>query len=439
MTTPKEQSTIPKSVQAATTVSQPVVEESDDVIHTNHFPCSFACDLTFYQYDVSVEEYHMKKNEYINVTSREKRRHFVFDLLLTKAIHPTAVCWYDEGSCIYSTTNLKDKLPIVHDKEEQGYQRRLTIKSLSATSSTNDLDQSSVRIIETLIKQVLKEQFKAIGSVFYEWDAQADREDAYDLLTGFKQAICLTESGPTLNLDTTITRFYPHFDLLTFILERLLQQNLSTFRGQLSDWQYDQIGNRLKGVEVTTDQSDHQDKYVLTGHFSDDLPGKILIKGQERLSEYYKHLGFELKYPHLYCMKAHPIGKPHYLVDLPIERCRLQEWQPVKEDESTKPVPAPPVDKRFRSIMAAINSCNFHDDELCKEIQLEIHCERMMEIPYETLRKRQITLSKQGSFTKPISIDKMGFIYLTDRHQSNARSIQEKLLYSFYDVSIRFS
>jgi hypothetical protein len=439
LTTSKEQSTIPKSVQAARIVPQQVSEDSDDVIYTNHFPCSFARDLTFYQYDVIVEEYHGKQNKYIDVQSREKRRQFVSDLLLAKQIHPTAVCWYDEGSCIYSTTDFKDKLPIVHEKEEQGYRRRLTIKSLSATSGTNDLDQSSIRIIETLIKQVLKEQFKAIGPVFYRWDGETHRDGPYDLLTGFKQALCLTESGPTLNLDTTITRFYPHSDLLPFIWERLLQQDESAFHGMLTDRQYDQIGNRLKDVEITTAQSDHQKTYVLTGRFSDQLPGKTFIEGQEHLLDYYKHIGFELRFPQLYCLKAHRLGNPQHLVDLPIELCCLREWQQVVEDESTKPVPAPPVTERFYSIMDAIRSCNFHDDELCKEIQLEICCEGMTAIPYETLRKRQITLSRQGGFTNPISIDKMAFIYLAERRQPNARQVQEKLLNNFYDVNIIFS
>jgi hypothetical protein len=340
---------------------------------------------------------------------------------------------------MYSTTDFKDKLPFIHEKEEQGYQYRLTIKSLSATSGTNDLDQSSIRIIETLIKQVLTEQFKVIGSVFYRWDAEANRDGPYDLLRGFKQALCLTESGPTLNVDTTITRFYPHLDLLSFIWERLLQQDRVPFQGRLLDQQYDQIGNHLKDVEVTTVQSDHQKKYVLTGYFSRDLPRNVIIKGQENLLDYYKHLGFELRYPQLYCLKAYPLGNSQHLVDLPIEVCYLREWQQVKEDESTKPVPAPPVNERFDSIIEAIRYCNFHENELCKEIQLEVDCEEMMAIPYETLRKRQIIQTRQGGFTNPISIDKMGFIYLADRQQQNARQMQEKLLNNFYDVSIRFS
>ncbi|CAF4352210.1 unnamed protein product, partial [Adineta steineri] len=143
LTTPNKQSTTSKCI--------PTTEDTDDVIYTNHFPCSFVRDLTFYQYDAIVEEYHEKQNKYINVSSREKRRQFVSDLFLAKTIHQTAVCWYDEGSCIYSTTDFQDKLPFVYENEEQRYRYRLTIKSLSATSSTNDLDQSSIRIIETLI------------------------------------------------------------------------------------------------------------------------------------------------------------------------------------------------------------------------------------------------------------------------------------------------
>ncbi|CAF1157499.1 unnamed protein product [Rotaria sp. Silwood1] len=416
LTTPEKQSTAPKSVQASGTALQQVEDDSDDVIYTNHFPCSFSLDLTFYH--------------------REKRRQFVSDILFAKTIHATAVCWYDEGSCMYSTTNFKDKLPIIYEKEEHGYQRRLTINGPSTTSGTKYLDQSSIRIIETLIKQVLKQQFKVVGSVFYRWDEEADQDGPYNLLTGFKLAMCLTESGPTLNVDTTITRFYPHLDLLAFILERLLK-NESSFRGSLLDRHYDQIGNRLKDVEVTTAQSNYEKIYILTGYFSDQLPEKTPIKEQGNLLNYYKHLGFELRYPQLYCVKAYPLGNPQNLVDLPIELCCLREWQQVKEDENTKPVPAPTVDKRYHSILTAIRYCNFHDDELCKEIQLEVNCQTMMGIPYETLSKRQIILGRQGAFTNPVSIDNMAFIYLAERQQPNARQIQEKLLNNFYDAANR--
>ncbi|CAF1310776.1 unnamed protein product [Rotaria sordida] len=393
LTTPKEQSTAPKSVQPSRIALQQVEEDnSDDVVYTNHFPCSFARDLTFYQYDVIVEEYHKKQNKYINISSREKRRQFVSDILLGKTIHPTAVCWYDEGSCMYSTTNLKDKLPIIYEKEEQGYQRRLTIKSLSATSGTNDLDQSSIRIIETLIKQVLKEQFKAIGSVFYRWDEEPDQDGPYDLLTGFKQAMCLTESGPTLNVDITITRFYPHLDLLTYIWERLLQ-NKSPFHGWLSDRQYDQIGNRLKDAEVTTIQSDHQNKYVLTGYFSDNLPENTFIERQGNLLDYYKHLGFELRYPKLYCLKAYRLGNPQNIVDLPIELCCLEEWQQVKEDENTKPIPAPSVSlatqcANFTKVQR-ISNLRSYCDKLLKSVNTKLSGENkqiaQLQTPIKTM------------------------------------------------------
>ena len=430
--------TTPKGAQASRVQPQQhqVVDDTDDIIYANHFPCSFARDLTFYQYDAFVEEYHERRNEYINATSREKRRQFVSDVLLAKKIHPTAICWYDEGSCMYSTTNFQDKLPIVYEDDGQGRRYRLTVKSLSATSGTNDLNQSSIRVIETLIKQVLKEQFKAIGSVFYRWDEEPRRDGPYDLLTGFKQALCLTEDGPTLNLDITITRFYPHLDLLPFLWERLLQQRQSDFRGVLSDQQYNHIAGYLKDIEVTTMQSDYQNKYVLTGRFSNQLPKQIFINQEENLLDYYKRLKCELQFPQLYCLKAHAVGKPDNVIDLPIELCSLAEWQEVKADESTKPVPAPPVDERYRSIMAAIKDCNFYDSPLCAEIQLQVNCDEMMAVPYEWLEKRHIRSCRQARFTRPIDIDKMGFIYLADHRQPNARPVQNKFLNTFYEVSI---
>ncbi|UJR32244.1 hypothetical protein I4U23_019710 [Adineta vaga] len=302
-----------------------------------------------------------------------------------KIIHPTAVCWYDEGSCIYSTTILSDTFPMIYEKEDRGYRYRLTINSQSATSSTNDFDQSSIRIIETLIKQALKEQFKCIGSVFYRWDEECKPDGPYDLLNGFRQALCLTESDVTLNVDTTTTRFYPHMELLPFIWERLLKTENRPFAGRLSDQQYRQISNNLKDVEVTTMQSENEKTYVLTGDFSQQLPAQIPVREQNLLN-YYKDLGFPLRYPNLYCLKAYKQNHQEEIVDLPIELCQLGEWQQVKEDENTKPVPAPPVNARFHSIMRVVQNCNFDDSALFREIQLEVGCAEMMDVSYDTLR-----------------------------------------------------
>lgn len=428
----------PSTTPKMNTQQQQQDEDAGNVIYTNHFPCSFANDLTFYQYDATVEEYHDRDQKYIPFSNREKRRQFVTDILFEKKIHPTAICWYDEGSCMYSTTNLQDKLPIVHENEEQRRRYRLTVNSLSATSGTHHLDHSAIRIIETLIKQALKEQFKAIGSVFYQWDAEPRPDGPYDLLTGFKQALCLTEDGPTLNMDITVTRFYPHSELLPFIWERILGQKKAGFCGVLSDQQYYNVGGYLKDVEVTTYQSENRSKYVLTGQFSDALPAQIVINENQNLLDYYKGLDCELQYPRLYCFKAYPLGKPQHVVDLPIELCSLREWQEVKVDEGTKPVPAPPVNERYNAIMAAIRSCNFVDNPLFQEIQLQIDRNEMMAIPYDTLQQRQVTLSRRNRYTQSIPIDRMGFIYLADHNQRDARQVQNKLLDSFYEVRIVF-
>ena len=369
------------------------------------------------------------------MNNREKRRRFVTDLFLSKAIHPTAICWYDEGSCIYSTTDFKQKLPIVYENDDNGCRRRLTIKTLSTTSSTNNLDSSAIRIIETLIKQVLKDQFKSIGSVFYRWDEESKQDGLYDLVIGFRQALCLTESGPTLNVDTTVTRFYPHSDLVPFIWERLLQQQSSDFHGELENHHYNKVGHFLNKVEVITAQSDYQRRYILTGQFSNDLPDNIILRDGERLTDYYRRLGFELRYPKLYCLKAYPLGKPDFLVDLPIELCSFQEWQQVINDPNMKPVPAMPVDARYQSIMTAMRHCNFRDHELCKEIQLEVHDQEMLAVDYEVLRKRQITVGPRGAFINPAWVDTMGFIYLSEYRQANSSQVIDNLLNSFYQVN----
>lgn len=327
-------------------------------------------------------------------------------------------------------------MPIIHEKVDQGRKHRLTIKTKTATSGTADLDQSSIRVIETLIKQVLKEQHQSIGQVFYRWDETPSQEGAYDLRVGFRQSLCLTESGPTLNFDTTITRFYPNnCDMLPFIWTRLLGQNINNFKGWIEDNRYYQIENDLKGIEVTTAQSEHQKKYTLTGRFSEHLPGQIPIDGHKNLSAYYKALGYELKNPNLYCLKAYRADKPDNIIDLPIEHCSILDWQMVGDDKNINPVKAPPPHERYASIMKSIQSCDFTSNQLCKEISFQVESKEMMTVPYGVLAPRDVRSGQKGSFLNPVKINRMAFIYLTDRQRQDARAVKDNLLQTFRFVA----
>ena len=212
------------------------------------------------------------------------------------------------------------------------------------------------------------------------------------------------------------------------------RQQPPNFHGVLTNNDYTTIGAFLKDVEIITVQSEYHDRYILTGQFSNDLPGNIIVRDNERLTDYYRRLGFELKYPKLYCLKAHPVGKRDRLVDLPIELCCFQEWQQVTNDQNMKPVSAMPVSERYHGIMSSIRNCNFRDHELCKEIHLEIDCQEMLGIDYEVLNRRQIIVGQRGAFLNPAWIDQMGFLYLTEYHQTNERQVKDNFLNNFYQV-----
>jgi hypothetical protein len=380
----------------------------------------------------------------MELQSREKCRQFVQTLIKNKSIHAKAVCWYDEGKCLYSTTDFSDYLKDGKSIVRESDRYRLTIHNLSATCSTNDIlennDQthSAVRIIETLMKQSLKDQFKAVRNVFYSYQDILCREVHHELRMGFYQSLCLTESGPTLNVDTTITRFYPHMDLLPYIWEWLLGHSKNDFRGTILDNDYYSKLSQLASIEVTTKQSDYKKVYVLTGHFAEDLPGKTFIDHsvtgkRQDLLEYYEKLGYGLKFPKLYCAKAHALGDKDNVIDLPIELCRLREWQEVN-DANLNPIPPPPVNERYESILKAIQSCSF-DDELCSEIQLKVNCNQMMPLLYEVLQKPNISSGIRQRFINPIAIQTMAYIYLTDSNRYNTNNVQNNLLNTFYAVS----
>ena len=116
---------------------------------------------------------------------------------------------------------------------------------------------SAIRILETLLKQALLPVTHCEGSLFYRNRIEPDKSlpDGFELRLGFFQALCLTQAGLTLNLQTTLTKFYPDMDVLDF-LERNLKKDIR--KHGMTNNDYDKARQVLNGCKITTRQSNYK-------------------------------------------------------------------------------------------------------------------------------------------------------------------------------------
>ncbi len=114
----------------------------------------------------------------------------------------------------------------------------------------------AIRILETLLKQALLPVTHCEGSLFYR-NSSNDTvylPDGFELRLGFFQALCLTQAGLTLNLQTTLTKFYPDMDIIDFI-EKHLRKDIRKHGMTSND--YEKAKLVLNGCKITTRQSNY--------------------------------------------------------------------------------------------------------------------------------------------------------------------------------------
>ncbi len=115
---------------------------------------------------------------------------------------------------------------------------------------------SAIRILETLLKQALLPVTHCEGSLFYRDQSEPDKKlpDGFELRLGFFQALYLTQAGLTLNLQTTLTKFYPYMEILDF-LQIHLKKDIRKHGMTSNDYEKARIV--LKGCKISTRQSNY--------------------------------------------------------------------------------------------------------------------------------------------------------------------------------------
>lgn len=177
---------------------------------------------------------------------------------------------YDEGKYLYSVTNLNPRqFPLIYnlppgnsDKSrfcihrQSGQWSTVTIFDYLRSPNNSPNPSNAIRILETLLKQALQASTHCEGSLFYPNHSQTNKvlPDGLELRLGFFQALCLTQAGLTLNLQTTLTKFYPHMDIIDF-LETHLRKDIR--KNGMTSNDYEKARLVLDGCKITTQQSNY--------------------------------------------------------------------------------------------------------------------------------------------------------------------------------------
>jgi hypothetical protein len=178
---------------------------------------------------------------------------------------------YDEGKCLYSIKNLtQHPFPIIYTLPSGNGppdKFRLRILKLAGQWSTAtiydylhapdaNVSFSAIRILETLLKQALLPLTNCEGSLFYRDEIQPNvaLPDGFELRLGFFQALYLTQAGLTLNLQTTLTKFYPYMDIIDFLQINL---NKDIRKHGMTSNDYEKARVVLSGCKITTKQSNY--------------------------------------------------------------------------------------------------------------------------------------------------------------------------------------
>lgn len=299
-------------------------------LYTNHFTCSIGKNIPLYQYDVVIEEINNKSGLWYEVKPRSHCARIMQTLISSNQFPSQITVWYDEQKCLYSTSLISTPQILTNIDEKT----RLNIKSLANQWSTDDIHRyiinqsttypyDAVRILETLLKKSLENRIRIVSNKCY-FNNKNPRilDNGFEERHGFIQSLNLSSNLLTLNIQTKLTTFYSNISLFDFITKQIGSKRYPT------ENDYKKLNKILKNCLIVTKKSGWKKAYEFD-RFDSRTPGEISIENGETLIKYYKRSGFELdetliNYP---CIQAYDLNNYTRPCYLPIEHCKIKEWQ----------------------------------------------------------------------------------------------------------------
>ncbi|CAF3231399.1 unnamed protein product [Rotaria sp. Silwood2] len=228
------------SVVPDSTVLKPISRPDDQgtigkaiEIYTNHFPV-FIDDAIINQYDIEIVM--VREERKLCPAKKGERREVLQKLSKHEKNFP--IVWYDQGKHLYTkelltdfTTARRVKLTI-HNEEKIFEFKVLNLVRQEKIGNIFDFirektairPRDPIRIIETLFKQSVHNEYVCIRNKYYDrCQKLTDLGDGRGLASGFHQALCLTRGGPTINVNLAFTCFYQPLNFVEFACRYLRQ------------------------------------------------------------------------------------------------------------------------------------------------------------------------------------------------------------------------
>ena len=200
-------------------------------VYTNHFRVNIDNE-TVNQYDVEI--FMIGRDQKPRLARKDERWETVQRIAKREKNFP--VIWYDEGKTIYTRELLTDftkplQITFKSNNEDKTFQfhvlnlvRQEKIRDIYdfIEKKTSVRPRDSIRIIETLFKQRARNELIAIRNQFYDRRQKLDDlGDGRGMASGFYQALFLTQTGPTLNINLAFTCFYMPLNFVEFATKYL--------------------------------------------------------------------------------------------------------------------------------------------------------------------------------------------------------------------------
>ncbi|CAF3771180.1 unnamed protein product [Rotaria sp. Silwood1] len=451
-------------------------------IYTNHFRVSID-DAIINQYDIEISM--IRRDGNLCSARKDERWQTLKELARKEKNFP--IVWYDEGKNLYTRELLTDftkpiRIQIKINNENKIFEfkvlnlvRQEKIRDIFdfINGRTEIKPRDPIRVIETLFKQSIRNDLVCIRNNFYSRHQQLiDLGDGRGMANGFHQALCLTHSGPTLNINLAFTCFYLPLNFVDFSCKYLrkditkkitpteiegikqLFKNLpieTTHAGRPLRYRvkgFGQSANQLtfnlrSDKDQTTTTVKTENELTLDDPHNDQ--STVELKKSISVAEYFAKKYKPLKYPHLPCVDARN-GNGEKANWLPMEVVKIVEWEralrpldSVQRALVSKTTIIKP-DKRYDQIMKIVRERNFQSDIYLQTLNIKVDTNEMMQIKARILPPPEVKYRGQKNnevaehvavgkwsirnrfYTSPI-INQWGMIYFGPKPDQNIINI----------------
>ncbi|CAF1673252.1 unnamed protein product [Rotaria magnacalcarata] len=432
-------------------------------IYTNHFPVSIDDAIIINQYHIKIC---MLRDGCQPCPATKYERWEVVEML-RKHEKNFPIVWYDAENYLYTTKLLTGftkplRVKLTINDIEISFEFEVMCRLVRQEKISNIFDfingktkirpRDLIKMIDTLFEQNVHNQYVCIRNKYYDrCQTLLDLKDGIGLASGFRQALCLTRCGLTINGDLAFTSFYQPLNFIDFACQ-YLDRNI---RNGFNQYELDDL-RRLQNIPVKTTHTGRTIQYRLKNfglaanqlkfnlRCQDDWAGASITK-EITVAGYFARKYKNLNFPHLPCIDIRN-GQEEREHWLPMETVEIVEWTrpmgplnsiqqaAVAQRASVKP------DQRYDEIMHMANQRDCKNDSYLQALNIRVNTDEMLkiqarilpppEIKYRARNNQdvveQVKFGKwkiRNQFQSTATIYKWGIVYFGSEANSDIRKI----------------